>query len=805
VLVGIPVAGRNRRELEGLIGCFVNTLVMRADLGGDPAFGELLARVRATALDAYGHQDLPFERIVEELVPERDLSHPPLFQALMVLQNTPRQELELPGLTLAPLAVENRVARVDLTLSFQEDAGGFAAALEHNSDLFDPATAARLLARFEALLAAAAGDPSKSLAELPALLPAERHQALVEWNDTARSYVTGVTLHELVARQAARTPDAVAVSFEGEALTYRELDRRANRLAHRLVASGVRPDGRVGVLMERSLEMIVALLGVLKAGAGYVPLDPTYPAERLAALVEGSGAWAVIAQGRLTHLLPGYAGRTVLLDQGWDGAGEPDEAPEIAVDEANLAYALFTSGSTGTPKGVMIPHRGIVNRLLWMQEAYGLTPQDRVLQKTPFSFDVSLWEFFWPLLVGARLVFARSEGHRDPAYLADLIAREGITTLHFVPSMLQVFLESQETFHLPSLRRVMASGEALPPELARRFYSRIAGAELHNLYGPTEASVDVSFWPCDPDPARGVVPIGRPIANLRLHVVDPGLRLQPIGVAGELLLGGVGLARGYMGRPDLTAAAFVPDPFGEAPGGRLYRTGDLVRTLPDGNVEFLGRIDHQVKIRGFRIELGEIEAVLASHPGVRECVVVAREDVPGSRYLAAYLAGDAKPDDLRAHLARRLPDYMVPSVFVGLEALPLSPNGKVDRKALPAPTLARREEEIVAPRTPTEEALAAIWKELLNLERVGVEDRFFELGGHSLLATQVLARVKQAFGVEISLHEVFRTPTIAGLAALVDERAVQPTDDDELAALLDELELLSDEEAKERVEDLRGG
>jgi amino acid adenylation domain-containing protein len=803
VLVGTPVAGRNRRELEGLIGCFVNTLVMRSDLGGEPTFGELLARTRATALDAYAHQDLPFERIVEELVPERDLSHPPLFQALLVLQNTPRRELELPGLTLAPLEVESRVARVDLTLSFQEDAGGFAAALEHNSDLFDPATAVRLLARFEALLGAAAGDPGLSLAELPALLPAERHQALVEWNDTARGYATGVTLHELIARQTARTPDTVAASFEGEALTYRELERRANRLAHQLIAFGVRPDGRVGVLMERSLEMIVALLGVLKAGAAYVPLDPTYPAERLAVLIEGSGALAVIAQGRLTHLLPGYAGRTLLLDRGWDGAGGPDTAPEAAVDEGNLAYVLFTSGSTGTPKGVMIPHRGIVNRLLWMQEAYGLAPDDRVLQKTPFSFDVSLWEFFWPLLAGARLVFARPEGHRDPAYLADLIAREGITTLHFVPSMLQAFLEAPEASGLPSLRRVMASGEALPPELARRFYSKIARAGLHNLYGPTEASVDVSFWPCDPDPARAVVPIGRPIANLRLHVVDPGLRLQPVGVAGELLLGGVGLARGYMGRPDLTAASFVPDPFAEVPGERLYRTGDLVRALPDGNVEFLGRIDHQVKIRGFRIELGEIEAVLASHPGVRECVVVAREDVPGSRYLAAYLAGDAKADDLRAHLARRLPEYMVPSVFVALEALPLSPNGKVDRKALPVPTLARREEEIVAPRTPTEEALAAIWKELLNLERVGVEDRFFELGGHSLLATQVLARVKQTFGVEISLHEVFRTPTIAGLAALVDARAVEPTDDDDLAALLDELDLLSDEEAKERVEDLR--
>ncbi|HVR95722.1 MAG TPA: non-ribosomal peptide synthase/polyketide synthase, partial [Thermoanaerobaculia bacterium] len=754
VLVGTPVAGRNRREIEDLIGFFVNTLVLRADLSEGLGFGGLLRQVRRTALDGYAHQDVPFERLVEELAPERDMSRSPLFQVMLVLQNAPGESLSVPGLTLTPLALEGGAAKFDLTLALQERGDRtFAGTLEHNADLFDGSTAARLCARFTALLAAAAADPDLPVSELPLLLPEERHQSLLEWNDTARPYVAGVTLHELIARQAESAPDAVAACFEDEALSYGELERRANRLAHRLVGLGVEPDGRVGVRMERSLEMIVALLGILKAGAAYVPLDPSYPQERLALLAASSGA------------------RVVLTAESWQETGERTDAVPARVLEGNLAYVIYTSGSTGTPKGVMVPHRGIVNRLLWMQEAYGLIPGDRVLQKTPFSFDVSVWEFFWPLLVGSRLVFARPEGHKDPFYLADVIAREEITTLHFVPSMLQAFLEAPGVSELRSVRQVMASGEALPPELVRRFYSRIPGTALHNLYGPTEASVDVSFWACEPDPA--VVPIGRPIANLRLHVVDRGLRLQPAGVPGELLLGGVGLARGYLGRPDLTAASFVPDPFGSEAGGRLYRTGDLARVLPDGEVEYLGRIDFQVKIRGFRIELGEIEAALASHPGVRECVVLVREDVPGSRRLAAYLVGEDLPDadGLRAFLSRRLPDYMVPSVFVPLDALPLSPNGKVDRKALSALAAPEIVGDPTAsnPVDPVEELLAGIWAEVLRLGRVGVHDDFFALGGHSLLATQVVSRIRAVLGVELAVRALFEAPTVAGLARLVRE------------------------------------
>ena len=786
VLLGTPIAGRNRRETEGLIGCFVNTLVMRADLSGAPAFSELLARIRQVSLDGYTHQDVPFERLVEELVPDRDLAWSPLFQVLLGLQNTPAgPALSVPGLALTPLAVDSGLTKVDLSINFWErEDRGLDGALRYASDLFDGTTVARLWARYTALLEAAVADPETPVSELPLLLPAERHQAFAEWNDTARAFSGSAALHELVAQQAERTPDAAALSFDGLELTYRELDRRANRLAHHLIAQGVAPEDRVGVMLERSPELIVATLGVLKAGAAWVALDPSYPAERLAVMIESSGA-------------------RLVLDETWSEIEGPDTAPAVPVDGSQLAYVLFTSGSTGMPKGVMVPHRGIVNRLLWEQEAFRLTPGDRFLHKTPIGFDVSVWEVFWPLTAGACLVIARPEGHRDPAYLADLIARERITTVHFVPSMLQAFLETPGLSGLASVRLLMAGGEALPPELIRRAQARLPGARMYNRYGPTEASVSVSVWPCDPGSKRPVSPIGRPIANLRLRVVDRELRLQPPGVPGELLLGGAGLARGYLDRPDLTAAAFVPNPFGDEPGGRLYRTGDLARLLPDGNVELLGRIDHQVKLRGFRIELGEIEAALASHPEVRECAVLVRDE-----RLVAYVVPPIPPpsaggfDALRAHLAARLPEYMVPAVFVALESMPLSPNGKVDRRSLPSPDRANTRAGTVPPRTRTEEVLAEIWKELLKLGRVGVEDHFFDLGGHSLLATQVLARVRQAFGVEISLREVFGTPTIAGLAAIVDARTAVPADEDELAALLDQIDVLSDDEARSLLDNL---
>jgi amino acid adenylation domain-containing protein len=743
--VGTPVAGRNRIEIEGLIGFFVNTLVLRGDLTDEPTFSELLGRVRETALAAHTHQDVPFEKLVEELAPERSLAHTPLFQVMLVLQNAPVERLDLRSLRWRPMGGAATTAKLDLTMSLGESHGELAGAVEYATHLFDATTIDRLISQYETLLTAALTAPELPVLELPILGAAERHQLLAEWNDTAGSFHTGVTLHELVAEQAARTPELAAASFEGEELTYRELVERAGALAGRLVRVGVVPEDRVGVRMDRSLDLIVALLATLKAGAAYVPLDPTWPEERLRQIAASAGARVVLP------LAPGPPALT------------SGSFPASRRGEDSLAYVIFTSGSTGVPKGVMIPHRGIVNRLLWMQEAYGLTSEDRVLQKTPFTFDVSVWEFFWPLLVGARLVLARPEGHKDPAYLVDLIAREKITTLHFVPSMLQAFLEAPGLPALTSVRRVMASGEALPPELVRRFFERLPHAALHNLYGPTEASVDVSFWPCVPEPPRSVVPIGRPISNLRLHVMDRGLRPVPIGVAGELLLGGVGLARGYLGRPELTAAAFVPDPCGGEPGGRLYRTGDLTRFLPDGQVEYLGRIDFQVKIRGFRIELGEIEAALTALDGVREAAVVVREDL-GEKRLVAYVVGEVFAAVLRQALLERLPDSMVPAAFVKLAALPLTLNGKLDRKALPPPERQTSAETWQAPRTPVEEVLAGIWGELLGFERVGVDDHFFALGGHSLMATRVLSRLREVFGVQIPLRELFEAPRLADFA-----------------------------------------
>ena len=795
--VATPIAGRMRPELGPLIGFFVNTLVLRTDLGGNPSFSDLLTRVRETTLSSYAHQELPFERLVEELAPERDLSRPPLVQVMFTLENTPEGTLEHPGIRIIPEATGLGGAKFELTCTFREIGEGLFGLLEYGRELFEASTMVRLGGHLVRLLSGVLAEPQRPLAEIALLAPGERHQLLAEWNDTAVGYPRGHTLHELVAAQADRTPGAVAAVDENEQVTYRELVDRARQLAGHLAGLGVRPDGRVGVLLERSLAMITGLLGVLEAGAAYVPLDPTLPEERLATLAENAGLSAVVTQDRFSALLPVGGPPVVLLDAGGGRAWRADgsDRPGRAMGES-LAYVLYTSGSTGTPKGVMIPHEGIVNRLRWMQEAYGLTAGDRVLQKTPFGFDVSVWEFFWPLLTGARLVFAEPEGHKDPRYLADLIAREKITTVHFVPSMLEVFLETPGLEALASLRRVVASGEALPPQLVRRFFSRLPQAGLHNLYGPTEASVDVSFWPCVPEPPGDLVPIGRPIANHQLHVVDRSLAPQPVGVPGELLLGGPGLARGYLGRPDLTAAVFIPDPFGEGAGGRLYRTGDLVRRLADGTVHYLGRLDHQVKIRGFRIELGEIEAALTRLPGVREAVVLVREDEPGDKRLAAYVANTVTalepalaPEDLRTALRRTLPEAMVPAEVTVLPSLPLNANGKVDRRALakmapaagsPAGSLATMVARFLAPQGPVEEVLAQIWTQVLGgerrgIERIGTKDDFFTLGGHSLLATQVMSRVREAFGVELPLRAFFEAPTLTALAARIDgERRGEP-------------------------------
>ncbi|RYZ40514.1 MAG: amino acid adenylation domain-containing protein, partial [Myxococcaceae bacterium] len=771
VLVGSPVAGRDRTELDGLIGLFVNTLVLRARLGGNPSFRDLLQQVRETTLGAYAHQAVPFEKLVDALQPQRDLSRSPLFQVMLALQEDPLPELRLPGLSLRMLEEEGAGAQFDLKLSLTDAASGFTGTLEYNTDLFDAATVARWAEHLDVLLTAAVAHPETRVKSLPLMSEAERHLLLVDWNATHRDYPTDVTLHGLVEAQVARTPDAVAVDFEGLRLTYRELEARANQLAHHLRALGVGPEVRVGVCAERSLEMVVALLGVLKAGGAYVPIDPSAPAERLSYQVEDSAVAVLLTQRHLVDGLSVGSTPVVCLDSDWARVERSSPEPVASgVGPGHLAYVIYTSGSTGRPKGAMNTHAGICNRLLWMQEAYGLEPRDVVLQKTPFSFDVSVWEFFWPLITGARLVVARPGGHQDAAYLVDVMAREGVTTLHFVPSMLQVFLEEPGLERCTALRRVVCSGEALPLELKDRCLERL-GVPLHNLYGPTEAAVDVTFWACERDDGRRSVPIGRPVANTRILILDEALEPVPVGLAGELYIGGVQVGRGYLGRPSLTAERFVPDPHGPE-GTRLYRTGDQARILADGSIEYLGRLDFQVKVRGFRIELGEVESALGQCEGVREGVVVVREDAPGIKRLVAYVVGQADArvsvEGLRAELKARLPEYMVPAAFVVLDALPLSSNGKVDRKALPAPEASpEAHESYEAPRTRIEETLAGVWARVLGVERVGVRENFFALGGDSILSIQVVAKAGQA-GLKVTPKQLFQNPTVEQLAKVVE-------------------------------------
>jgi amino acid adenylation domain-containing protein len=773
ICVGCPIANRNRAETEALIGFFVNTLPISTDLSGNPTFRELLARVRREAVGAFDHQDVPFEKLVEELRPERRLSQTPLFQVSFVLQNAPMPPFDLSDLTLTLLDTDCGTSKFDLTLQVIRAKDGLELDVEYSTDLFEAETIVRMVGHLEVLLGAVVNDAGLAIEDLPLLGQAEL-RALRGWNATQVSYRGSMIVHRRFELQADLTPDSIAVEFEGRQVTYRELDRRGNQLAHRLRRLGVGPDVLVGIHAERSLAMIVGVIGIMKAGGGYVPLDPTYPPDRLAFMVDDAGIPIIVTEGRLSGSLPPSAAVHVCLDR--DGTGfeaESAQRPLVEIDPDNLAYMIYTSGSTGRPKGALNAHRGICNRLLWTQDAYPLTDGDRVLHKTPLGFDVSAWEIFWPLITGARIIIARHDGHRDSAYLVDLIVRRRATIAHFVPSMLRAFLNEAGVERCGCLRTVICSGEALGVELRDRFFERLPSARLHNLYGPTECAIEVTAWDCAVRGQGPTVPIGHPIANVRMHVLDGAMQPVPIGVPGEVYVAGTAVGRGYHRRADTTAERFVLDPFAEAPGDRLYRTGDLARRNVDGALEFLGRIDHQVKVRGFRVEPGEVESVLAQHPDVREAAVVAcglaSEDV---RLVAYYVAsGHALPPaaDLRTYLMRSLPDYMLPAAFVQLKALPLLPNGKLDRGSLPEPDGTRGNilRPYVAPRTTLEQRLCALWVQLLALDDVGVCDDFFELGGHSLLGLQLVARVREIFHLEIPLRQVFLARTVAEFAALI--------------------------------------
>uniref|UniRef100_UPI003B3A4898 amino acid adenylation domain-containing protein n=1 Tax=Longimicrobium sp. TaxID=2029185 RepID=UPI003B3A4898 len=765
VVVGTPIAGRTRREVEDLIGFFVNTLVLRTDLSGDPSFREALRRTREVTLGAYEHQEVPFERLVAELQPERSLTHSPLFQVMFTLQNAEGRGADLPGLEVSGAGAGLASAKFDLSLDLTATPQGLRGGLIYSTDLFDRATINRMLGHLARVLEQVAADADVRLSRLELLGEAERARILEAWNATDTAFPAGACVHELFEAQAARAPDAVAVVWEHETLSYAALNARANRLAHHLRGLGVGPDARVGVCVQRGPEMVVSLLAILKAGGAYVPLDPAYPADRLRYMLEDSAPAALVTQSSLAGTFAGLDVPVVELDASAWAAGPETNPVRAGLTPDHLAYVIYTSGSTGRPKGVMVEHRSLVNHTAWQAAAFGIGAADTVLQRTSISFDASVWELWTPLATGARMLLLSSDAAKDPKAMGRAVAEGGVTIAQFVPTLLQAVLGTLPAGASLPCRILFCGGEPLPAALAEE--ARLAGVgEVVNLYGPTEATIDSTSHVCAVD---GRAPaIGRPIANARMYVLDARGALAPVGVAGELYVGGAGVARGYQGRAGLTAERFVPDPFSIEGGARMYHTGDLGRWRMDGTLEFLGRTDFQVKIRGFRIELGEIEAALRSHDAVRECAVLARA-YAGDARVVAYVVGDVEADAIRAHVRRILPDYMVPGAFALLDALPLTPNGKLDRKALPAPDLASAGDRYVAPRTPAEEVLAGIWAEVLRLERVGVEESFFELGGHSLLATRVVSRVRGLFGVELPLRALFEGPTVAEMAGRVEE------------------------------------
>lgn len=806
IVVGSRIAGRNRVEIEGMIGFFINALVLRTDLSGNPTFRALLGRVREVTLSAYAHQDTPFEMLVEELQPQRDLSRNPLFQVMFVLQNFPIPTMTVPGLTLRPFLIESGGATFDLDFSLSETPEGLTCILEYNVDVFDRETVIRLFERYKTLLESIVANPNQRLSELELLENAERQRLLADWNATQRDYPRQICLDKLFAAQVERTPDAVAVMYEDEQLTFHELNRQANQLAHHLQAMGVGPDVPVGVCVERSCMTLTALLAILKAGGAYVPLDPTYPAGHLAYMLADSRVAVLLTREDLLERLPPHDAVVVRLDADRAViAGQAETDPVNHVAPTNLSHIVYTSGSTGQPKGVAVEQRQLLNRLPWMWHAWPFGEGEVACQRTTASFSVSLAEMFGPLLQGIPMVIVPDTIVHDPLRLVETLAEHQVTRIVLVPSLLQVILDTKVDLQrrLQRLRLWSVCGEKLTQELYRRFYERLPQAVLLNQYGASEVNDVTCFDTHQQRVDRAGVPIGRPINNTQVYLLDKYLQPVPVGVPGEVYVGSPGLARGYFNRPDLTAERFIPNPFSQEPGGRMYRMGDIARFLPDGQIEYIGRRDYQVKIRGIRVELEGIEAILRSHPNVRQAAVMVREDVPGNMQLVAYVVPVQKglptwsAGELRRFLQERLPGQMVPSTFVLMAALPLTPSGKVNRRALPAPDRARPELEAasVPARTPIEKALVDIWAQVLSVERVGIYDNFFELGGHSLLATQVLSRVHDALHVELSIRTFFEAPTVAGLAQAITQVKYEQADEEDLR-ILEMVERLSDEELK---------
>ncbi|HYP22808.1 MAG TPA: amino acid adenylation domain-containing protein, partial [Actinomycetota bacterium] len=770
IVVGSPIAGRNRSEIEGLIGFFVNTLVLRTDLSGDPTFAELLERVREVALGAYAHQDLPFEKLVEELGIDRDLAHSPAVQVMFVFQNTPPGDLALAGTNRARLDAPTNEVAVDVTLDVTETEAGLVAQAVYNADLFDRRTMEAFLRHFGNVLEAVARDAETPLSRVELLDPDERATIVTGFNPPPTPFPDDVRVHEVFERVADERGNAPAVVYGDETLSYTELDVRANRLARHLAAHGVGRGDLVAVVLERGIDLVISLLAILKAGAAYLPIDPENPRRRTAFMLEDSEARVAVTGG--TTPAGGLAAATVISLDGDAAAiaAHDASAPAVPGEAADVAYAIYTSGSTGTPKGICIPHRAIA-RLVLDTDYVKLGPHSVVAQLANASFDAATFEIWGPLLNGGVVAGIEKDVALDAGRLREALRAHGVDTA-FLTTALFNQLVAEDPSLFSSLDTLLVGGEAHDPSMVRRCLDAEPPAKLCNVYGPTECTTFSTWYPIESVPKGATsIPIGRPIANTKVHVLDSAMNPLPVGVPGEVHVGGPGLAAGYLDRPELTKERFVPDPFAsDDPSARLYKTGDLGRYLPSGDVEFLARMDSQVKIRGFRVELGEVEAALAEHPHVKESVVTVAE-ARGDKRLVAYFAGDGvEVAELRRFVSERVPFYMVPSEYVELDALPLNANGKVDRRALPAPDPSRHSagEERVAPRNETESKLASIWEELLSKRPVGVHDGFFELGGHSLLATQLVSRIRDAFYVELELRAVFEEPTIARLAPRVD-------------------------------------
>lgn len=766
IVIGSPIANRNRKEIEPLIGFLVNTLPLRTDLSGNPSFSVLLKQVHQTALDAYDHQELPFERLVEELNPERDFSYHPFFQVMFVLQNATSEIIELPGIQVSAFPLKRGLSKFDLTLSVREQSEGLIGAFEYNCDLFNHDTIQRLAGHFQTLLEGIVANPQQPIVEFSLLTEPERHQLLVEWNNTQKDYPSDRCIHQLFEAQVERTPDVIAVVFENEQLTYSALNKRANQLAHYLQTLGVGPDVLVGICVERSLEMIVGLLGILKAGGAYLPLDPEYPSERLAYMIADASVPVLLTQQTLKTVLPSYSERVICLDEDIGAfLNYPDYNARVSITPNDLAYAIYTSGSTGQPKGVLIQHQGLCNLTKAKQKLFQLAEGKRCLQSFSLSFDGSVWEIFPTLTSGATLYLVRKDQLLSGPQIAQWLDQQAINIAMMPPSLLSTL----PSLPLPHLSVLAVGGEPCPQSLVTQW--SVGGRRFFNAYGPTEATVCTTVSRMEAfDKA---LTIGRPIDNAQVFILDDELQVLPVGVPGELLIGGVGLARGYLNRPELTAERFISHPFSDRPNARLYKTGDLARYLPDGNIEILGRIDHQVKIRGFRIELGEIEAALCSHAQIQSAVVVACPDTLGSQRLAAYVIVDGSTPTgniFRSFLKELLPEYMVPSHFVCLDRFPLTSSGKVDRQALPELDLSKRSlnNELVFPRSSSEKQLSHIWAELLKIKQIGIYDNFFELGGHSLLATQVISQIREVFSIDLPLRAVFEAPTVAELSESIE-------------------------------------